>query len=177
MLCSKMQLYWWKSHFKLNLCLLNDKLDTNLMHIKVWKSHLYLDRTTQLVQGWTWVDLPESSIISHFVFANFRKNAKYQKSQIFTCFANCSSGSVTESARYSTFFVQNKSFQLFMVIFVEENPSHLKVQTKMRNFPFLSREGMERWRRHEYKVSIFINSSLQRIQIRSKTISSLSYCH
>ena len=72
------------------------------------------------------------------------------------------------------FRINLQFFQLFMVIFVEENPSHLKVQTKMGNFPFLSREGMERWRRHEYKVSIFIKSSLQRIQIRSKTISSLS---
>ena len=91
-------------------------------------------------------------------FNNFSKFSDRQWKLFFwglvnTCFANCSSGSVTESARYSTFF--KIKFLLLFMIFLHSN--------KFPIFPFLSCGGMERWMRHEYKVSIFIKSSLPRI--------------
>ena len=147
------------------------------MYVKVWKSHLYLDRTTQLVQGWTWVDSPESSIISHFTISLKCKIKRYQKSQIFTCFANCSSGSVTESARYSTFFVQNKAsnFPTFLWFFLLRKIHHIwKFKQKCEIFHF--------WAGKEWKGGGDMNTKCQYLsshpcreyQIRSKTISSLS---
>ena len=63
-----------------------------------------------------------------------------------TCFANCSSGSVTESARYSTFF-KIKFLLLFMIFF------HLKVQTKFQFFHF--------WAAEEWKGGWDMNTKCQ----------------
>ena len=67
----------WKSHlYPDSMFWKNAKWNENMKvspkkekmqnEMKIWKSHLYPDRTTQPVQGWTWVDSPESSVISEY---------------------------------------------------------------------------------------------------------------
>ena len=65
-----MQLHWLKSHFKLNLCLLNEKLDTNLMHIKSmkvspisWQNHSTCPRLDMSGLAWKFNNFP----LHHFL--------------------------------------------------------------------------------------------------------------